>query len=122
MTDNKFEARTDHILYIVANARYDCYRGDSDCFNKTIDILNSKIHDLSLRGAYYLPEYIAGMYPEFDEAERKAIQERRTADKKVLTELRDGFYKNSIQEILEILSYARPHAKALISLTTSLLL
>ena len=55
--------------------------------------------------------------PEFDEAERKAIQERRTADKKVLTELRDGFYKNSIQEILEILSYARPHAKALISLT-----
>lgn len=68
MTDNKFEARTDHILYIVANARYDCYRGDSDCFNKTIDILNSKIHDLSLRGAYYLPEYIAGMYPEFDGA------------------------------------------------------
>lgn len=47
----------------------------------------------------------------------QAIQARRNADKKVLTSLRDSYYKYSVDEILQVMSLARPHAETLVSLT-----
>ena len=65
MTKN-LESKTEHILYIVTNARYGSIFGDRNEFNRTLEIFRKlpSVSPISLEGEYYQKDYIYGMYPE----------------------------------------------------------
>ncbi len=62
--------KTEYALYIYANTRYSCSKGDSDEFNSALDTFSK--HELSPFTTFdessYLGDYISGMYPEFNDA------------------------------------------------------
>lgn len=66
------ESKTEHILYIVTNARYENTFGDQGAFNKSLEVFRKlpSVSPISLEGEYYQADYICGMYPELEKAIR----------------------------------------------------
>lgn len=68
MSNEPFLSKTEHILYICYNTRYHGGKGDMNEFERTIPLINV-YEPVSLEsGEHYTPDYIAGMYPEFEKA------------------------------------------------------
>lgn len=63
-----FLSKTEHILYICYNTRYHGGKGDMDEFERTIPLINVYEPTSLESEEHYTPDYIAGMYPEFENA------------------------------------------------------
>ena len=70
MSEENFFSRTDHILYIVTNARYGSSFNDADEFKKSLNLFKKlpSLSPLGLDGEHYQRDYVCGMYPEFEPA------------------------------------------------------
>lgn len=79
MEKEPFLSKTEHILYICYNTRYHGGKGDMNEFERTIPLINVYEPTSLLSGEHYTPDYIAGMYPELENAlkdYKKQIQEK----------------------------------------------
>ena len=68
MSNEPFLSKTEHILYICYNTRYHGGKGDMNEFERTIPLINVYEPTSLLSGEHYTPDYIAGMYPELENA------------------------------------------------------
>ncbi len=70
MTKTDFESKTEHILYIVTNARYHSGYNDGQEFDKSLDLFAKlpTLSPLGLLGETYQQDYAFGMYPELEDA------------------------------------------------------